>query len=101
MWKGKVQKLVNNKGIPKGLIQVLKERGKYREKMKLAETREEIATHQDFQDEKTRLQHFLHQHGHTCILLPKFHCELREMLGAGKAVYKSSHQLHSSSVASN
>ena len=76
MWKGKVQKLVNNKGIPKGLIQVLKERGKYREKMKLAEMREEIATHQDFQDEKTRLQHFLHQHGHTCILLPKFHCEL-------------------------
>ena len=52
MWKGKIQTLVNNKGIPKGLIQVLKERGKYREKMKLAEMREEIATHQDFQDEK-------------------------------------------------
>ena len=75
MWKGKVQKLVNDKGIPKGLIQVLNERSKYREKMKLTEMREEIATHQDFQDEKTGLQHFLHYNWHSCILLPKFHCE--------------------------
>ena len=70
MWKGKVQKLVKSKGIPIGLTQVVKERVKYRVKMKLADMRKEIATHQNFQDEKTRLQHFLHQHGHTCILLP-------------------------------
>ena len=33
VWNGKVQKLVFRIGIPKGLMQVLNERGKYREGM--------------------------------------------------------------------
>ena len=62
----------------KGLIQLLKEMGKYRKKMtRRAEMTKEIAAHQDFQEEKTAsLVHPVHQHGHTCILLPKFHCEV-------------------------
>ena len=43
--------------------------------MKLEEMRHEISTHPDFKDENTKLQRFLEQRGHTCIMLPKFHCE--------------------------
>ena len=38
--------------------------------------RKEIATHSDFRDEKTKLEHFLLDQRHICIYLPKFHCEL-------------------------
>ena len=48
VWNGKVQRMVFNIGIPKGLIQVLKERGKYDKKMKLEDMRKEISTHPDF-----------------------------------------------------
>ena len=58
VWNGKVQKLVLRIGIPKGLIQVLKERGKYREGMKLEEMRAELASHTDFKKEKLRLNIF-------------------------------------------
>ena len=43
--------------------------------MKLEEMRHEMSTHPDFKDEKTKLQRFLEQLGHTCIMLSKFHCE--------------------------
>ena len=72
VWNGRVQKMVFNIGIPKGL---LKERGKFDKKMKLEDMRREISTHRDFRDEKTKLEHFLHLRGHACIMLPKFHCE--------------------------
>ena len=65
VWDGKVQRMVFSIGVPKGLIQVLKERGKYRPGMKL---RQEISSHPDFKNEKSK--------GHSCIFLPKFHCEL-------------------------
>ena len=76
VWNGKVQRMVFNLGVPKGLIQVLKERGRYNGKMKLEDMRKEISTHSDFRDEKTKLEHFLNNRGHVCIMLPKFHCEL-------------------------
>ena len=38
-WEGTVQKMVTDSGVPKGLIQVLKERGWYRAKMKLEQMR--------------------------------------------------------------
>ena len=76
VWYGKVQKLVFRIGVSKGLIQVLKERGKYHEKMKLEEMRAELASHTDFKEEKTKIEHFLNDLGHICIFLPKFHCKL-------------------------
>ena len=76
IWNGKVQRLVFNIGIPKGLIRVLTERGKHKPKIKLDEMREEIASHTDFKEEKTKIEHFLIDHHHVCIFLPKFHCEL-------------------------
>ena len=64
---------------------MLSERGKYHKGMKLEEMRAEIASHTDFKEEKTNLEHFLNDLGHACIVLPKFHCELnaieREILG--------------------
>ena len=69
VWQGKVQRMVFNIGIPKGLIQVLTERGKYHKGMKLAEMRAEIASHTDFKEEKTKIEHFLNNFGHICIFL--------------------------------
>ena len=63
VWQGRVQKMVFSIGVAKGLIQVLKERGKYRNGMKLEEMRAELASHQDFK-EKTRIEHFLNGRGH-------------------------------------
>lgn len=48
VWQGKLQYLVFNTGIPKGLIQVLTERGKYHKDMKLDDMRAELASHTDF-----------------------------------------------------
>ena len=44
--------------------------------MKLDNLREELSQHIDFKDEKTLLEHFLHNKGHACLFLPKLHCEL-------------------------
>ena len=69
-WNGKVQRMVFNLGVPKGLIQILTERGKYRKGMKLEEMRMEIASHKDFTEEKTKIQQYLIANGHICIFLP-------------------------------
>ena len=39
-------------GVPKGLIQVLKERGVDTRRMKLEDMRRELASHSDFKNEK-------------------------------------------------
>ena len=52
VWNGKVQCMVFNIGIPKGLIQVLTERGKYHKGMKLDDIRKELASHTNFKCEK-------------------------------------------------
>ena len=62
--------------IPKELIQVLKERGCYRSTMKLEDMRHEIATHPDFKNEKTILEHFINSRGHAFIFIPKYHCKV-------------------------
>lgn len=38
--------------------------------------RAKLASHTDFKEEKTRIEHYLHEKGHICMLLPKFHCEI-------------------------
>jgi hypothetical protein len=41
-----------------------------------------LSLQDDFVNEKPLLQHYLEGHGHVCLFLPKFHCELNpiEML---------------------
>ena len=67
------QQLVFSIGIPKGLIQVLEERGVGTRKMKFDDMRKELVSHSD---EKTKIERKLNQCGYACILLPKFRCEL-------------------------
>ena len=62
--------------IPKGLIEVLNERGCYKSTMKLEDMRKEIATHPDFKNEKTILERFINGRGHAFLFIPKYHCEL-------------------------
>ena len=76
VWNGRAQRMVFPDGTPKGLDQVLRERGINTRKMKLDDMREELASHSDFRDEKSQVEHFLNSRGHGCIMLPKFHCEL-------------------------
>ena len=61
IWNGQTQKMVFSIGVPKGLIQVLKERKCYVPGMKLEEMRRVISAHSDFADEKTKLETFLHK----------------------------------------
>ena len=76
VWQGRVQTMVFSIGVPKGLMQVLKERGVDTRRMKLEDMRRELASYSDFINEKTRIAHFLNNCGRTYIMLPKFHCEL-------------------------
>lgn len=62
--------------IPRGLIDVLKQRGCYAPKMKVDEMREVLSKHPDFVNEKNKLENLLHSHGHACLFIPKFHCEM-------------------------
>ena len=83
VWNGKPQTLKkrilvrgHHQWIPKGLIEVLKERGRYQTKMKVEDMRKEIASHPDFVKEKTKLEHFINNRGHAFLFIPKYHCEL-------------------------
>ena len=71
-----MQRMVFSIGVAKGLIQILKERGRYHPGMKLEEMRAEISSHPDFKHEKTKIDHFLSSKGFGCLFLPKFYCEL-------------------------
>ena len=83
VWNGRLQKMTKSavvRGhrtiIPRGLIEILTERGCYRPKMKVDEMRAIIASHPDFKNEKNKLEKFLHDRGYSCQFLPKYHCEL-------------------------
>ena len=79
VWRGKKYSMVFKLGVPKGLLQVLKERGVDTQGMKLEDMRKELASHEDFQNEKTKIEHYLNRRGHCCMLLPKFHCEINPL----------------------
>ena len=76
VWGGKPQKMCFNLGIPKGMKQVLKERGINADSLNAEKMRAILRNHEDFQNEKPKLLHFLEAEGHSGIFLPKFHPEL-------------------------
>ena len=76
VWAGRVQQLVDDDGVPKGLKKILEERGINTSRMKGDDMRTVISFHDDFRDEKTLVEHFITEKGHKCLFLPKFHCEL-------------------------
>ena len=76
-WGGKVQKINDSRGVPKGLRMILEERGVNTHKMKAEQMREVLGSHPDFKYEKSRIERLLTEdHGHIVYMLPKFHCEL-------------------------
>ena len=77
VWRGKEYTMLFSLGVPKGLLQVLKERGVDTRGMNVSDMQRELASHEDFQKEKTKIEHYLNDRGHCCMLLPKFHCEIK------------------------
>ena len=76
MWNGQTQTLTLPDGRPKGAALVLEERGYDTKGMKLDEMRTILAGHDDFKNEKCHVDTVLTDCGHTCVFIPKFHCEL-------------------------
>ena len=76
IWGGRIQRLVDNDGIPKGMKLVPEERGVDTSNMRAKEMRELLKTFPDFRAQKTIFEDYLDHRGHVCIFYPKFHCEL-------------------------
>lgn len=76
VWQGKVQKMNFALGVPKGMRQVLEERGIHTRTLKADDMRKILSQHDDFRDEKSLLEQVLTKRGHISIFLPKFHPEL-------------------------
>ena len=70
MWQGCVQKMIFRDGRPKGMRQILQERG-YNTQNMVA-----LLKHPDFRDEKSLIEQLIMKSGHIPILLPKFHPEI-------------------------
>ena len=75
-WAGQPQRLVDVNGVPKGMKQVLQERGINSDQMRAEDMRVVLANHDDFRNEKTVVETFLVGRGHIVFFIPKFHCEL-------------------------
>ena len=76
VWAGKPQKMCFNLGIPKGMKQILKERGIDTDRLTAPAMRDILRSHEDFKNEKPKVIQFLESKGHTAIFLPKFHPEI-------------------------
>ena len=77
-WGGKPQRMHYNLGkIPKGMRQILEERGVNTRGMKAEQMREVLGSHPDFKNEKSSIERFLlEERKHIVYMLPKYHCEL-------------------------
>lgn len=93
VWAGRVQKLVRDDGVPKGMKAVLEERGVNTERMKANDMRTVLSFHDDFISEKTMVEKIVTEKGHKCVYLPKFHCELNpiERVWGQAKVYSRAH----------
>ena len=67
VWNGQPQTMTPPDGRPKGAALVLEERGYNTKGMKLEEMRAILADHDDFKNEKCRVDTFLSSSGHTCV----------------------------------
>ena len=72
----------------KGLRTILQEGGINTSTMRADDMRVVLSNHDDFVNEKTIVEHFLHERGHLAYFLPKFH---RKGLGTGKSMLPGVH----------
>ena len=93
LWAGKVQRMVYDDGTPKGMKQVLEERGINTARMVAEDMRTVLSWHDDFRKEKTIVEHYLNGRGHLVMFIPKFHCELNpiERVWGQAKVYSRKH----------
>ena len=76
VFNGKPFKMVLPNGEPKGLKMVLEERGVDCKGLLRKDVISILEKHSDFANEKSMIEKLLESRGHTCLFLPKFHCEL-------------------------
>ena len=76
VWNGQIQSMVNASGQPKGLKTVLEERNINTSGMTKADMIKMLENMHDFKVQKTRVEELISKHGHRCIFIPKYHCEL-------------------------
>ena len=93
VWGRRVQRMVMDDGTPKGMRMVLEERGINASRLSADDMRIVLAHHDDFQNEKTIVEHYLESQGHKVFFLPKFHCELNpiERVWGQAKVYTKPH----------
>jgi hypothetical protein len=93
VWQGKAQTMCFRLGIPKGMRQVLQERGIDTSRMGADQMRKTLADMEDFKNEKSLVEHYLTGKGHIVVFLPKFHPELNpiERVWAQLKRYTKSH----------
>ena len=58
-WEGRIQKLVDRKGVPKGMKKVVEERGISTSTLVADDMRTILSFHDDFRTEKTIVKHYL------------------------------------------
>ena len=68
--------MVDRNGVPKGMRQVLIERGVDVRGMKADDMRRALNEMKDFKYEKTKVEKYLSGRGNRVIFIPKFRCEL-------------------------
>ncbi len=76
IWNGRSQKMVFGDGTPKGLRQVLEERGVDTKGKKKDKLQEILGKMSDFKYEKTKVEKLVSSRGYRAIFILKFHCEL-------------------------
>ena len=76
VWNGRAQSMVTASGQPKGLKTVLEERNVNTSGMNKADMIKVLENMHDFKVQKTRVEELISGHGHRCLFLPKYHCEL-------------------------
>ena len=76
VWNGRAPSMTTASGQPKGLRTVLEERNVNTAGMNKADMVKVLADMHDFKVQKTRVEELISKHGHKCIFLPKYHCEL-------------------------
>ena len=96
VWAGRIQIMVDDNGIPKGMKKILEERGINTATLKGPYIRIILADHDDFRSEKTIIESYLTGRGHAVHFISQFHCEMNpieRVWGQAKRYTRTVHTL--------
>ena len=99
-WGGIPQSMTLEDGRPKGMKNILQEWGINTATLNADDMRTILANHDDFVKEKTLVEHYLTDRGHTVFFIPKFHCELNpiERVWGQASLHENVHKLHHTAI---